>query len=224
MGGPSDKEKAYEGLHSRSATARGSRSAWGTGPIPSRGRVRCWWKSAPPPSTLWTPRSVIERSNRSSLSSAPSSSATISRAWSPASARAWRGSRSASEVFARPRDHQIGAFAERIAVAEADLALEPASLSMAEAASLPLVALTAWQVLVEVARVKRGDKVMIHAGSRRSGHDRDPTGQAFGRDRRDAPAPATRNWCADSALMSSLTTRLRTSPRTSVRLRRRSPE
>ncbi|KQZ33755.1 MULTISPECIES: NADP-dependent oxidoreductase [Caulobacter] len=69
------------------------------------------------------------------------------------------------EVFARPRDHQIGAFAERIAVAEADLAPKPTTLSMVEAASLPLVALTAWQVLVEAARVKRGDKVMIHAGS-----------------------------------------------------------
>jgi len=69
------------------------------------------------------------------------------------------------EVFSRPRDHHIGAFAQRIAVAEADLAKKPARLSMEEAASLPLVALTAWQVLVEVARVKPGDKVMIHAGS-----------------------------------------------------------
>lgn len=68
-------------------------------------------------------------------------------------------------VFARPRDHHIGAFAQRIAVAEADLAIKPASLSMEEAASLPLVALTAWQVLVELAQVKPGDKVMIHAGS-----------------------------------------------------------
>ncbi len=69
------------------------------------------------------------------------------------------------EVFARPDKGRIGTFAERIAIAEADLALKPTSLSMAEAASLPLVALTAWQVLVERAGVKRGQKVLIHAGS-----------------------------------------------------------
>lgn len=69
------------------------------------------------------------------------------------------------EVYARPRDGRIGTFAERIAVDEGDLALKPANLSMAEAASAPLVALTAWQVLVERANVQPGQKVLIHAGS-----------------------------------------------------------
>ncbi|MGN7714867.1 NADP-dependent oxidoreductase [Agrobacterium radiobacter] len=68
-------------------------------------------------------------------------------------------------VYARPRDGQIGAFAERIAVKESDLAPKPASLSMAEAASIPLVGLTAWQALVERAQIKPGQKVLIHAGS-----------------------------------------------------------
>ncbi|GAB4070649.1 NADP-dependent oxidoreductase [Ancylobacter sonchi] len=68
-------------------------------------------------------------------------------------------------VYARPRDGQIGTFAERIAVKEADLALKPANLSMAEAASIPLVGLTAWQVLIERAQIKPGQKVLIHAGS-----------------------------------------------------------
>lgn len=68
-------------------------------------------------------------------------------------------------VYARPRDGQIGTFAERIAVKEADLAPKPANLSMAQAASIPLVGLTAWQVLVERARIKPGQKVLIHAGS-----------------------------------------------------------
>ncbi len=68
-------------------------------------------------------------------------------------------------VFARPRDGRIGTFAELIAVNEADLATKPANLSMVEAASLPLVALTAWQALVESAQVKPGQKVLIHAGS-----------------------------------------------------------
>lgn len=68
-------------------------------------------------------------------------------------------------VYARPRDGRIGTFAERIAVKEADLARKPANLSMAEAASIPLVGLTAWQVLVERARIAPGHKVLIHAGS-----------------------------------------------------------
>ncbi len=68
-------------------------------------------------------------------------------------------------VYARPRDLHIGTFAERIAVAEAEVAAKPANLSMVEAASIPLVGLTAWQVLVEVARVQPGQKVLIHAGS-----------------------------------------------------------
>lgn len=69
------------------------------------------------------------------------------------------------EVYAHPDNDRIGTFAESIAIAEADLALKPASLDMAHAASLPLVALTAWQVLVERAQVRPGQKVLIHAGS-----------------------------------------------------------
>ncbi|KAA0116701.1 NADP-dependent oxidoreductase [Methylobacterium sp. P1-11] len=69
------------------------------------------------------------------------------------------------EVYARPQDGRIGTLAERIAVDESDIALKPKNLSMAEAASIPLVGLTAWQALVEHAKLKRGDKVLIHAGS-----------------------------------------------------------
>lgn len=68
-------------------------------------------------------------------------------------------------VYGRPRDGRIGTFAEYIAVDAADLALKPANLSMEEAASIPLVALTAWQVLVDTARLRAGQKVLIHAGS-----------------------------------------------------------
>jgi len=68
-------------------------------------------------------------------------------------------------VYGRPRDHRIGTFAEFIAVNEADLALKPDNLSMAEAASIPLVGLTAWQALVETGNVKPGQKVFIQAGS-----------------------------------------------------------
>ena len=69
------------------------------------------------------------------------------------------------EVYARPRDGRVGTFAEFIAVNEADLALKPKNLTMEEAASIPLVALTAWQVLVDKAKLQRGQKVLIHAGS-----------------------------------------------------------
>jgi NADPH:quinone reductase-like Zn-dependent oxidoreductase len=69
------------------------------------------------------------------------------------------------EVYGRPRDHRIGTFAESLAVNAADLALKPKNLSMEEAASLPLVGLTAWQALVEMGRVKAGQKVFIQAGS-----------------------------------------------------------
>ncbi len=69
------------------------------------------------------------------------------------------------EVYARPDDFRIGTFAEYIAVKEGSLAHKSANLSMEEAASIPLVALTAWQVLVETAKLKKGQKVFIQAGS-----------------------------------------------------------
>ncbi|PLR61704.1 NADPH:quinone oxidoreductase [Pseudomonas sp. QC2] len=69
------------------------------------------------------------------------------------------------EVYARPPQARIGTFAELIAVDENALALKPENLSMEEAAALPLVALTAWQVLVDSARLKQGQKVFIQAGS-----------------------------------------------------------
>lgn len=69
------------------------------------------------------------------------------------------------EVYARPGQARIGSFAEQIAVTQQALARKPANLSMEQAAALPLVSLTAWQVLVEAAQLKPGQKVLIHAGS-----------------------------------------------------------
>ncbi len=69
------------------------------------------------------------------------------------------------EVYARPDKDRIGTFAEFITMDEADVALKPKNLSMETAASIPLVGLTAWQVLVERAKLKKGQKVLIHAGS-----------------------------------------------------------
>lgn len=69
------------------------------------------------------------------------------------------------EIFARPADYHIGAFAEYIAINESDAALKPKNISMEEAASIPLVGLTAWQAIVESGKLKKGQKIFIQAGS-----------------------------------------------------------
>ncbi|MES2481690.1 MAG: NADP-dependent oxidoreductase [Pseudomonadota bacterium] len=69
------------------------------------------------------------------------------------------------EVYARVDDFRIGTFAEFVPVRESSLALKPRGLTMEQAASIPLVGLTAWQALVENAQLKKGQKVFIQAGS-----------------------------------------------------------
>ncbi|HSI50672.1 MAG TPA: NADP-dependent oxidoreductase [Ideonella sp.] len=69
------------------------------------------------------------------------------------------------EVYARVDDFRIGTFAELVPVKESSLAPKPRNLSMEEAASIPLVGLTAWQALVEKAHLKQGETVFIQAGS-----------------------------------------------------------
>jgi len=69
------------------------------------------------------------------------------------------------EVYARPDKDRIGAFAEFISMNEHDVAIKPKELTMEEAASIPLVGLTAWQALIERANLKKGQKVFIQAGS-----------------------------------------------------------
>lgn len=69
------------------------------------------------------------------------------------------------EVYSRVSDYRMGTFAEYISIDENDVALKPKNLSMEEAGSIPLVGLTAWQALVEIANVKKGQKVFIQAGS-----------------------------------------------------------
>src|SRR3954449_8934397 len=68
-------------------------------------------------------------------------------------------------IYARPRDLRIGTFAEYIAIDEDDVAPKPASLTLHEAAAVPLVSLAAWQALVDRAHVRPGQKVLVHAGS-----------------------------------------------------------
>ena len=69
------------------------------------------------------------------------------------------------EVYARPRDLRIGTFAEFIAIDQDDVAPKPDSLTLQEAAAVPLVALAAWQILVDRAHLQPGQKVLVHAGA-----------------------------------------------------------
>jgi alcohol dehydrogenase len=68
-------------------------------------------------------------------------------------------------VFARLDDLHIGGFAEFVAVKESSLAHKPHGITMEEAASIPLVGLTAWQALVGKAALRPGQKVFIQAGA-----------------------------------------------------------
>ncbi|SHF47087.1 NADP-dependent oxidoreductase [Pedobacter caeni] len=69
------------------------------------------------------------------------------------------------EIYSRVADFNIGTFAEYIAIREDDVSLKPNNITMEEAASIPLVALTAWQALVERTNLKKNQKVFIQAGS-----------------------------------------------------------
>lgn len=76
-----------------------------------------------------------------------------------------RAFQAGDEVYARPRDLRIGTFAQHIAIDQEDVAPKPASLTLHEAAAVPLVSLAAWQALVDRAHVQPGQKVLVHAGS-----------------------------------------------------------
>lgn len=72
--------------------------------------------------------------------------------------------RPGDEVFAKMPETG-GAFSEFVVTKESWLALKPKTISHEQAASLPLVALTTWQSLVDVARLTKGQKVFIQAGA-----------------------------------------------------------
>lgn len=75
------------------------------------------------------------------------------------------------EVYGMPFfPRAAGAYAEYVAAPSRMLARKPASLDHVQAAALPLVGLTAWQGLVDYARVGPGDQVLIHAAGGGVGH------------------------------------------------------
>ena len=68
-------------------------------------------------------------------------------------------------VFGSPSHSRDGTYAEQLAVKASEVSLKPARLTHLEAASLPLVALTAWGCLVDAGKVREGSRVLIQAGS-----------------------------------------------------------
>ena len=63
-----------------------------------------------------------------------------------------------------------GSYAEYVAVSAMSLARKPAEISHDEAAGVPLAALTAWGLVVDVARAHDGQRMLIHAGAGGVGH------------------------------------------------------
>ncbi|MFJ1709313.1 NADP-dependent oxidoreductase [Kitasatospora sp. NPDC088346] len=75
------------------------------------------------------------------------------------------------EVYGMPLfPAPAGAYAEYVAAPARHFARKPAELSHAEAAALPLAGLTARQALVDVGRVRAGQRVLIHAAAGGVGH------------------------------------------------------
>lgn len=68
-------------------------------------------------------------------------------------------------VYSRPDIRRNGAYAEYIAVRETEIAFKPSTISHVEAASLPLVSITAWESLFTTANLTAGQRVLIHAGA-----------------------------------------------------------
>lgn len=100
------------------------------------------------------------------------------------------------EVFGYVRrdDVACGTMAELVPAPERTVSLKPASLSMEEAAALPLAALTAYQCLVEELEVSSGDRVLIHAASGGVGHFAVQIAKALGATVIGTGSPESHDW------------------------------
>lgn len=58
-----------------------------------------------------------------------------------------------------------GGYAEFAIAKESETALKPKNINFEEAAAVPLAATTAWQALIDTAKIERGQTVLIHGGS-----------------------------------------------------------
>ncbi len=68
-------------------------------------------------------------------------------------------------VYSRPDITRDGSYAEYMVVRASEVAAKPKSLSHNEAAAVPLAGLTAWQALFDHAQLKKGERVLVHAGA-----------------------------------------------------------
>ncbi len=69
------------------------------------------------------------------------------------------------EVWSSPVHNRPGTYAEYLCINERQVARKPANLSHEEAASMPLVGLTAYQCLIDMGKLGPGQSVLIHAGA-----------------------------------------------------------
>ncbi|HEY1755316.1 MAG TPA: NADP-dependent oxidoreductase [Bryobacteraceae bacterium] len=75
---------------------------------------------------------------------------------------AWKAG---DEVYGRPEISRDGAYAEYIAVRAQEIAFKPKSIDHVHAAAIPLTGLTAWQALFDVADLRAGQRILIHAAA-----------------------------------------------------------
>ena len=68
-------------------------------------------------------------------------------------------------VYSRPDLARNGTYAEFVAIRANECARKPRTISHVEAASLPLAGITAWEAMMDTARVRAGQRVLVHAGS-----------------------------------------------------------
>lgn len=74
------------------------------------------------------------------------------------------------EVYSQPSILRDGGYAEYIVVKASEVALKPATVDFIQAAAVPLAGLTAWQSLFDLAHLKAGQKILIHAAAGGVGH------------------------------------------------------
>jgi NADPH:quinone reductase-like Zn-dependent oxidoreductase len=75
------------------------------------------------------------------------------------------GSKNGDEVYVRLDPTKCGAFAEFVAVDAKLVAPKPKNVDFTTAAGIPLAGLTAWQALFEHLKLKKDQRILIHAGS-----------------------------------------------------------
>ena len=73
--------------------------------------------------------------------------------------------RPGDDVWSSPTHRRAGTYAEYTCIDEREAAIKPKNLSHEEAASIPLVGLTAYQCVIEKGRLRKGQTILVHAGS-----------------------------------------------------------